>query len=423
MSPRQPLVLRRLCGSACFAAALSQAIYCADPFPACPGRGQHRDPDPGHAPRGADRPLVPPRRGRRRGAASTRTFARDWSPLPDENRFLVYQARMTWTAAAFAASSPRPHRDEYLGYARHGIEYLDRVMRDGESRRVPLDPRPRRQVDPRLGDEKHVYGTAFVLYAASKVHEVTRDELALKVARDAFDWLEAHAHDARARRLLRGDPPRRDADPDLGRARPDRQADRPAGRLLRLQVDELAHPPAGGARRVLPGREDARSSGNGCARSARDRPRPDRRRARGAQPVPDPRLAGDPGPRLVRPRHRDGLPARRGRRGPGHRPTTRRPGTWPGGWSTTPSTGAGTRSTAGSTTRASRSPARPSTRTKVWWTAGRGAERPAADAPEVRRPDRPLRPGVPQAVGLHREAPARPRATAAGTARRPARAS
>ena len=34
-----------------------------------------------------------------------------------------------------------------------------------------------------------------MIYAASKVREVGGDELALKVARDAFDWLEAHAHD------------------------------------------------------------------------------------------------------------------------------------------------------------------------------------------------------------------------------------
>lgn len=122
-------------------------------------------------------------------------FARDWSPLPEENRFVVYQSRMTWTAAAFAAYSP-PHREEYAKYARHGIEYLDRVMRDRQSGGFHWMLDPQGRVDPRLGDEKHVYGTAFVLYAASKVHEVTRDELALKVARDAFDWLEGHAHDA-----------------------------------------------------------------------------------------------------------------------------------------------------------------------------------------------------------------------------------
>ena len=29
-------------------------------------------------------------------------FARDWSAHPDDNRFLVYQARMAWTAAAYA---------------------------------------------------------------------------------------------------------------------------------------------------------------------------------------------------------------------------------------------------------------------------------------------------------------------------------
>jgi mannobiose 2-epimerase len=122
------------------------------------------------------------------------TFARDWTPLPDENRFLVYQARMTWTAAAFAAYSPA-HRDEYLGYARHGIDYLDRVMRDRQEGGFHWVLDPRGEVDPRLGTDKHVYGTAFVVYAASKAYEVTRDDLALRVARDAFDWLETHAHD------------------------------------------------------------------------------------------------------------------------------------------------------------------------------------------------------------------------------------
>jgi mannobiose 2-epimerase len=122
-------------------------------------------------------------------------FARDWTATPDENRFLVYQARMTWTAAAFAAYSP-PHRNEYVRYARSGIEYLDRVMRDPEFGGFHWVLDPNGHVDPRLGDEKHVYGTAFVLYAASEVYDVTYDDLALKVARDAFAWLEGHAHDA-----------------------------------------------------------------------------------------------------------------------------------------------------------------------------------------------------------------------------------
>ena len=121
-------------------------------------------------------------------------FARDWSLRPDSDRSAVYQARMTWTAAAFARYSPA-HRDEYAGYARLGVEYLDRTMRDvtGGGFHWILDRDG--TVDPRLGDEKHVYGTAFVLYAASTAYEVTHDQTALKVARDAFHWLERHAPD------------------------------------------------------------------------------------------------------------------------------------------------------------------------------------------------------------------------------------
>jgi mannobiose 2-epimerase len=121
-------------------------------------------------------------------------FARDWSPKPDESKFLVYQSRMTWTAAAFAEFD-KEHRDEFLGYARHGISFLDTVMRDKEHGGFHWILNSRGEVDSRLGDDKHVYGISFVIYAGSKVREVGGDELALKVARDAFDWLEAHAHD------------------------------------------------------------------------------------------------------------------------------------------------------------------------------------------------------------------------------------
>jgi len=132
---------------------------------------------------------------RRRGGFH-QTMARDWSLRPDENVFLAFQARMTWAAAAFAQYS-RPHHDEFAGYARHGIEFLDKTMRDQEfgGFHWVLDPEGR--VDPKLGDDKHIYGLAFVIYAASKVRQVTGDELALKVAGDAFDWLEQHAHDTK----------------------------------------------------------------------------------------------------------------------------------------------------------------------------------------------------------------------------------
>ena len=122
-------------------------------------------------------------------------MARDWSIQPDRDRFIVYQARLTWTAAAFALDNP-DRRDEFNGYARWGVECLDKQIRDREQGgfhwSVGLDG----QVKPDLGTEKHVYGTAFVLYAASKAYEATHDPRALQVARDAFDWLETKAHDA-----------------------------------------------------------------------------------------------------------------------------------------------------------------------------------------------------------------------------------
>ena len=50
---------------------------------------------------------------RRRGGFH-QTLARDWSLRPDENVFLVYQARMTWTAATFAQYSQPDHDEEAI---------------------------------------------------------------------------------------------------------------------------------------------------------------------------------------------------------------------------------------------------------------------------------------------------------------------
>ena len=122
-------------------------------------------------------------------------LARDWSLRPDGSKFLVYQARMTWTAAAYAEFD-KARREEFLGYARHGLTCLDTVMRDRQHGGFHWIVGLNGNVDPRLGDEKHIYGISFVIYAASKLRAVAGDDLALKVARDAFDWLEAHAHDA-----------------------------------------------------------------------------------------------------------------------------------------------------------------------------------------------------------------------------------
>jgi cellobiose epimerase len=123
-------------------------------------------------------------------------LARDWSSKPDDSVFLVYQSRMTWTAAAFARYS-QPHRAEFAQYALDGVAFLDRVLRDREKGGFHWELGASGELNPGKGDEKHLYGTAFVIYAASTARRVTGDERALAVARDAFDWLEQHAHDSK----------------------------------------------------------------------------------------------------------------------------------------------------------------------------------------------------------------------------------
>ena len=48
---------------------------------------------------------------------------------------------------------------------------------------------------PQRDGEKHAYGIAFAIYAACANYQATRDPRALDLARRAFSWLDAHAHD------------------------------------------------------------------------------------------------------------------------------------------------------------------------------------------------------------------------------------
>ncbi len=121
-------------------------------------------------------------------------LARDGTVLADQGYSVVYQARMTWTAAAYAEFNPE-RKAEFLEYARHGLKCLNTTLRDTEQGGFHWSVNRDGRLDARNGAEKHAYGTAFVVYAASKLHQVSGDATALKVAQDAFDWLERHGHD------------------------------------------------------------------------------------------------------------------------------------------------------------------------------------------------------------------------------------
>ena len=124
------------------------------------------------------------------------SFAEDWTRLPCDTKCLVYQARMTWTPAAVLLTSKRD-RQKFLDYARHGLRFLADKLWDkthgGFFDRVSIagDPVPNNM------PWKQMYSLAFGIYAPATVHAATGDRDALRLAQEAFRWIDRHAHDAK----------------------------------------------------------------------------------------------------------------------------------------------------------------------------------------------------------------------------------
>lgn len=122
-------------------------------------------------------------------------FREDWSPGRTGEKSIVYQARLTWLAAAAAERYPQ-QRGAYLTYSRHGVAQLADKQWDKEHGgffwAVDDSGKPTRD----HGSEKHAYGNAFGIYAAAAGYHATHDAAALDLAKKAFTWLDAHAHDA-----------------------------------------------------------------------------------------------------------------------------------------------------------------------------------------------------------------------------------
>jgi mannobiose 2-epimerase len=122
-------------------------------------------------------------------------FDHRWRPTDDQRKMIVSQARHVWTTARAAAFFPDDTL--FLPVAAHGVEFLRDVMWDREhggflwlvTRGGQVVPEP----DGRV--LKQAYGQAFGIYALAAYHDVTGDSSALRLARDAFRWLDGHAHD------------------------------------------------------------------------------------------------------------------------------------------------------------------------------------------------------------------------------------
>jgi len=123
-------------------------------------------------------------------------FGPDWAPAADSSRSLVYQARMTWTAAEAARHFP-DEADVWTKRAEHGLDFLNRALRDPEYGGFFWAVTPYGRPIPNIGGEKHAYGIAFAIYAAANLYRANKSAKALKTAQHGFDWLEKHAHDDR----------------------------------------------------------------------------------------------------------------------------------------------------------------------------------------------------------------------------------
>jgi len=139
------------------------------------------------------RPFFPRSIDRRHGGFFA-NYSPDWTPAKSQDRFLVFQSRMTWVAAQVALRRP-DLRDEYRAYARHGLDMLRR-MEDPEQGGLFWGLDESGKIDARkFGTFKHAYALSFGVYAAAAVFEATGDQAALDFANKQFDWFDRHAHD------------------------------------------------------------------------------------------------------------------------------------------------------------------------------------------------------------------------------------
>jgi cellobiose epimerase len=126
-------------------------------------------------------------------------FNEDWTKAPGDAKGIVYESRLTWTAAKAAQRFPE-QAAMYSDAARHGLKFLGEEMWDpqfgGFYWSIDSAGKPSRGRGGAEGASKQEYGNAFAIYAAAAVYELTRDPAALAIVQKGFRWYDDHGHDA-----------------------------------------------------------------------------------------------------------------------------------------------------------------------------------------------------------------------------------
>jgi len=121
-------------------------------------------------------------------------FSYDWKNTGPNNKFIVSQARLLWTASKAA----KIYTDtRYRVAADHGFVFLrDKMWDKEEGGFYTLLTREGNIPSDGYRDEKRLYGNSFAIYGLAEYYNLTGNLEALELAQKTFLWLDAHAHDS-----------------------------------------------------------------------------------------------------------------------------------------------------------------------------------------------------------------------------------
>jgi cellobiose epimerase len=122
-------------------------------------------------------------------------FARDWQSAPSDGKFSVFQGRMTWVASQVVLREPKM-KEQFVPVVYQGVDFLQNVLWDKQDGGFFWGLNDDGKITPEFTDHKHLYGISFCIYGAAAAYKATGDPRALALAKDAFLWIEKHAHDA-----------------------------------------------------------------------------------------------------------------------------------------------------------------------------------------------------------------------------------
>jgi len=117
-------------------------------------------------------------------------FTYDFKPTSNQNKFIVTQARHTWSNCK--AAMRYPDVAYYKTLAQHGYKFLHDIMWDKTyGGFYTMVDRKGNVID----STKNAYGNAFGIYALAAYCKLTNDPDAMNFAQEAFMWMEKHSHD------------------------------------------------------------------------------------------------------------------------------------------------------------------------------------------------------------------------------------